>query len=187
MVARPGSGVGQVLWVDAFFAGQEGEEEMYALLFEYGLQFGQATHTAAEYLGALAKGDAVGVEFVETASVVFVYKRRLKEVVVLAHEHRAGIGWAVPDCPEALVVEADEVFVEAEVLFYIAVCIFLPLAFYKRGEGELRFLGMDIHPFQGLHLDKWLDFLHDGEQEEHHGGKAEYLGNVAHGFRNGSR
>ena len=131
MVDCPGSGVGQVLWVDAFFAGQEGEEEMGALLFEYGLQFGEAAHTAAEYLGALAKGDAVGVEFVETASVVFVYKRRLKEVVVLAHEYRAGIGGAVPDSPEALVVEADEVLVEAEVLFYIAVCIFLPLAFYE--------------------------------------------------------
>ena len=131
MVDCPGSGIGQVLWVDAFFAGQEGEEEMYALLLKDGLQFGQATHTTVEYLGALAKGDAVGVEFVETAGVVFVYKRRLKQVVVLAHEYRAGISGAVPDCPEALVVEADEVFVEAEVLFYIAVCIFLPLAFYE--------------------------------------------------------
>ena len=181
------SAVRQVLGVDAFLAGQEGQEEVYPLLFEDGLQFGQAAHAAVEDIGFLIVRDAVGVVVVEAAGVVFVYKPWLEEVIVFPYNNRTGVGGTVVGRPEILVVETDGGFAKAVVFFEVLVGGFLPFARQEGGWSELRFPGSDVDTFERLDLDEGGGSLQNGEQEETEGHEAEYLGRVAHGVRIGNR
>ena len=189
VMAGFGTTVGKVLRVDAIFAWQEGEEEVCALLFEYGLQFGKAAHALKKDMALFVAGDkkAIGIKMVETSRVVFIDKPRLEKVVVLPHNNGAGVGGAVVGCPEVLVVEADGGFAEAVVVFDVLVGGFLPFARQDGSRGELRFFCSDVDTFEGLDLDEGGGSLQNGEQEETEGHEAEYLGCVAHGVRIGNR
>ena len=160
---------------------------MYPLLFEDGLQFGQAAHAAVEDIGLLIVRDAVGVVVVKAAGVVFVYKPWLEKVIVTAYDNRTGVGGTVVGRPEILVVETDGGFTEAVVFFEVLVGGFLPFARQEGDRGELRFPGSDVDTFEGLDLDEGGGSLQNGEQEETEGHEAEYLGRVAHGVRIGNR
>ena len=177
VVAGLGAWCRQVLWVDTLFAGQEGKEQMYPLFLEDVLQFGEAAHALEKDIALFVAGDkeAVGIEVIEATGIVFVYKPRLKEIVILSDDYRARVGGAVVGRPKILVVETDGRLTEAVMVFDIAVHLLLPFASHKSREGKLRLLGTDVGTLEWLDLDEMGSSLQDGEQEERHGDKAEYL------------